>query len=263
VSSRRSLGHFKDRRWLLRALEWFVNRRTALVIANSEAVRLDTLRREGLAPSTVIVIHNGFPGDRAAAGNRGHLRQALGVAETAPVAIAVANLIYYKAHDVLVDAWRRVVATVPDAMLWMVGEGPERDRIREAIGVAELSSQVRMLGTRTDVADLLAAADVLVHPSREEGFSNALLEAMAAGLPVVAADVGGNTEAVVCGATGLLVLADDAAALAAATIRLFVDRDLAHRYGAAGRERVAQHFSETRMIEAYDQVYRRLARREG
>lgn len=263
VSSRRSLGHFKERQWLLRALEWLVNRRTVLVIANSEAVRHDTLRREGLASDKVIVIPNGLQGDRVAARSRVQVRQAFGVAETTPVAIAVANLIHYKAHDVLVDAWQRVVATVPDAMLWIVGEGPERESITKAIAAAGLSSRVRMLGSRTDVPDLLAAADVLVHPSREEGFSNALLEAMAAGLPVVAANVGGNREAVVAEATGLLVPADDAAGLAEATIRLLVDRDLAHRYGAAGRERVAEHFSEARMIEAYDQVYRRLVRREG
>ena len=110
---------------------------------------------------------------------------------------------------------------------------------------------------------LLALADVVVHPSTEEGFSNAILEAMAAGKPVVAARVGGNPEAVVDGETGLLVPLGDAEALAAATVRLLADPGEARRLGAAGRGRAAKLFALTTMVGAYEALYVRMAGGSG
>jgi glycosyltransferase involved in cell wall biosynthesis len=105
------------------------------------------------------------------------------------------------------------------------------------------------------VPALLALTDVVVHPSFQEGFSNAILEAMAAGNPVVATAVGGNPEAVVHESTGLLVPPGDAGALAAATVSLLNDAGAAAKLGAAGRQRVADTFTLRRMIESYEALY--------
>ncbi|MGC4085041.1 MAG: glycosyltransferase, partial [Vicinamibacterales bacterium] len=110
-------------------------------------------------------------------------------------------------HDRIRTAPRR---SYPGAVAWLVGDGPLRSSFEAELAARDLASSVRVLGTRSDVPALLAAADVLVHPSLEEGFSNALLEGMAAGLPVVATAVGGNPEAIVDGVTGYLVPARDA-----------------------------------------------------
>lgn len=263
VSSRRSLGMFKDAHPILRRAEAWVNRRTTLVVANSEAVREDTLRREHLPPARVEVIHNGLSSRPPSADARTRVRTELSVPATAPVGITVANLIHYKAHDVLLAGWTHVAARIPEARLWLVGEGPERPRLTRAIAQAGLDDRVVLLGSRRDVADLLAAADLLVHPSREEGFSNALLEAMAAGLPIVATDVGGNAEAVVAGLTGTLVPPDDPTALGAAVIDVLTQPDRGAAMGEAGRQRVVACFGDDRMVQAYDDLYRRLVRQEG
>ena len=122
----------------------------------------------------------------------------------------------------------------------------------------DLANAVRFLGRVDDVAELLAAADVVVMPSRQEGLGVAALEAMAAAVPVIASRVGGLPEAVRDGETGLLVAADDPTALAAAIARLAADRALATGLGAAGAARVRQRFTMTGMADATLALYRRL-----
>ncbi len=118
-----------------------------------------------------------------------------------------------------------------------------------------LTSTLRFLGSRTDVGVLLPAVDLVVHPSQQEGFSNAILEAMAAGCPVVATAVGGNVEAVIEGTTGLLVPPSDPVALAVAIERLLRRPDERRRFGLAGRQRAERSFGMDRMTLAYEQVY--------
>ncbi len=139
------------------------------------------------------------------------------------------------------------------------GEGGEHAVLAARVRTLGLDANVRFLGRVDDVASVLAAADVLVMPSRQEGLGVAALEAMAAGLPVIASRVGGLPEAVVDGATGLLVPPADVPALAAAIARLAADRALARRLGAAGRARVRERFTMAGMAAATLAVYRRLA----
>ena len=133
-----------------------------------------------------------------------------------------------------------------------------RARVRER----GIEGSVRFVGSRTDVPDLLRAADLFVHPSREEGFSNAILEAMAAGLPVVACDVGGNPEAVVDGETGRLVPPRDPERLAGAMAELISDVSKRKIFGYAGIRRAAEQFSLDRMVEEMGSLYESLARGE-
>jgi glycosyltransferase involved in cell wall biosynthesis len=255
VASRRSLGYFKAGKRLVLLVERLATRWTDVVVANSEAVRQDTLQREALPPGQVRVIHNGLEVRAPAADARGRIRQAFEVDDDTPVAIMVANLIHYKAHDVLLAAWRIVLDTMPTAVLWLVGDGPERARLETLAHELGIAGRVDFAGSRSDLPDLLAASDLLVHASREEGFCNAILEGMAAGLPVVATAVGGNPEAVDDGRTGWLVPPDDAGALAAAVARVLGDSAAGRLLGAAGQARVAQAFTVERMIAAYEALY--------
>jgi glycosyltransferase involved in cell wall biosynthesis len=143
--------------------------------------------------------------------------------------------------------------------VWCAGDGAERAALEAQRAALGLDARVRFLGRVDDVAELLAGADVCVMPSRHEGLGVAALEAMAAGVPVVASRVGGLPEAVVDGATGCLVAPDDASALADALGRLVADRDLRRALGAAGAARVRARFSMDAMAAGTLAVYRRLA----
>ena len=258
VSSRRSLGYHKAR-LDYRAIEWLANRCTRLVIANSEAVRQDTLRQEGLSPDMVRVIHNGLDLARFNGPRPEPLRIGLGLASGTPLVAVVSNFIHYKGHATFLDAWPRVVERHSDTVALLVGDGPTRGEYAARVDTMGLSESIRFLGTRTDIPSVLASIDALVHPSDEEGFSNAIIEAMAAGRPVVACEVGGNAEAIVENETGYLVPPRDPSALAAALIRLLDDAQRARALGTAGRARVEERFTEDRMIARYVAVYEELA----
>ena len=140
-------------------------------------------------------------------------------------------------------------------MLWIAGEGADRESLERISRRLGLADRVRFLGRRTDSPDLLAACDVFVLPSRREGLGVASLEAMAAARPVVASRVGGLAEAVVHERTGLLVPPGDPRALGEALIRLLRDDALRERLGAAGPDRIAEGFAAEQMIEAYEKLY--------
>lgn len=171
------------------------------------------------------------------------------------VLLVLAALVPRKGGDVLIRALAGVAAGGRRPVLWIAGAGAERARLEDLAREQGVAAQVRFLGQRTDAADLLAACDVLVLPSRREGLGVAALEAMAAGRPVVASAVGGLAEAVVDEQTGLLVPPDDVDALAAALLRLLRDPALRQTLGARGPAHVRAHFSAEHMVAAYAELY--------
>jgi glycosyltransferase involved in cell wall biosynthesis len=140
----------------------------------------------------------------------------------------------------------------------IAGDGPDRPAVEREVRRLGLESAVRLAGERDDVAELLAEADLFVLSTRSEGLPLSILEAMAAGLPVVASDVGGVPELVVDRETGFLVPPGDPHALAAAIERLLDDPDLRGRFGAAGRARVSTHFDLASAQRAHLDLYRAL-----
>ena len=177
-----------------------------------------------------------------------------------PLLVAVGRLKAPKDFLTFVRALAKLRADSFEAVV--VGEGPDRGPLEREIESLGLGGSVRLAGERRDVPDLLAAADVFVLPSSSEGMPVSVLEAMAAGLPVVASRVGGVPEEVVDGETGLLVRPGDAAALAAALDSLLGDANVRRRLGAAGRLRAEQAFNLTRFRRAHLELYsRELARR--
>jgi glycosyltransferase involved in cell wall biosynthesis len=178
-----------------------------------------------------------------------------------PRIVSVGRLAFPKDFSTLVEA---LADTRADWRASLVGEGPLRAVIADDVRRHGLDKRIELLGTRADVPDLLASADIFVLSSRSEGFPVSILEAMAAALPVVATEVGGVAEAVLHGETGLLVPPGDPHALAEALERLLRDEGLRRRLGTAGRDRVLQAFDVPRFRHAHLELYRReLARRDA
>jgi glycosyltransferase involved in cell wall biosynthesis len=162
----------------------------------------------------------------------------------------------------LLEAFAKL-ATRGDAALVIAGDGPLRDELAALTARLDIADRVRMLGDRADVRDVLAAFDVFVLPSRTEGMSNALLEAMAMARPVVATAVGGTPEVLAGDTTGLLVPADDPSTMAGAIARLLDDPERSARLGAAARRRVEEHYGVAAMVRRLEAVYAAVATERG
>lgn len=209
------------------------------------------------------LVRSGWPADRAhylpnfvdATPAAPAPRASLATPADAPVVLALGRLHPNKGFDVLIDA----LAAVPDAILWLAGEGPEREALATRSSAAGVAGRVRFLGWREDVAALLAAATVFVCPSRHEPLGNVVLEAWAHGAPVVAAASEGPAALISDGEDGLLVPVDDAPALAAALDRALGDASLRARLAAAGRARHALAFAEDGVVARYLAFFDRIA----
>jgi glycosyltransferase involved in cell wall biosynthesis len=182
----------------------------------------------------------------------------LRMTDEAPLAVYVGRLDETKGLGYLLAAWPRVAAARPDARLWLVGEGPYRRVLEERIIDLDLLGRVFVAGTFDSVDEALAAADLFVAPSREEGPSLALIEAMAAGLPIVTTDLPGNREVVSDAEHALLVPARDAHALSAAVGRLLAQHELAVRLGAAARQRAQSRFTLAETADAHLNLFETL-----
>jgi len=226
--------------------------RTAAI---SPAVR-GRLLQAGVPEDRVEVIVDAIDPDALRPAHpRDEVRTRLGAGPEHCVLVAVAALVRRKGLDVLLEAVAGLDAAQMRVLVWIVGEGEERQRLEEQARRLGVAAQLSFLGRRADVADLLHAADVAVLPSRQEGMGVAALEAMAAGRAVVASEVGGLGYAVVDKRTGLLVPAEDPSALAAALGRLIRDPELRQRLAMEGPRRIAERFLPEQMIDAYERLY--------
>nr|WP_246416583.1 glycosyltransferase [Nocardioides luti] len=217
------------------------------VVAVSDDVA-ERLRAAGLPDDRLVVIENAVPAPVLPA--PAVARAALGLPADAPVGLCVARLEAPKRHDLLVEAWR----TLPDdAVLLVAGEGSGRAALERQVAAAGLGARVRLLGERHDVPLLLAAADLLVLPSDREGLPMAVLEAMAAGVPVVASAVGGLRS--LDRATLELVAPGSAEALAAALGSVLADRPGAAVRAHRAQEAVSQRYSSSAMRLAYQNLF--------
>ena len=174
--------------------------------------------------------------------------------EGVPRVVSIGRFAFPKDFATLVEA---LAATRVDYRAVFVGDGPLLQGLAATIRERGLTEKIDLPGNRIDVPDMLASADLFVLSTRSEGFPVSILEAMAAGLPVVATDVGGVAESVVDGETGLLVPSGDSGALASALDRLLSDSGLRRRLGTAGRERAHRHFDVTGFRLAHVELYRR------
>jgi len=246
--------------WFLRLDAWLVNSRLVdKMVAVSEQTRRFCVDVEEMVSQKVVVIPNGInlaEFDRAqwTATDLHSLRTSLKIPPGARVVLTVARLHPQKGHSYLIQAAPVILATCPDVIFLLVGDGEERATIEQCIRNAGLSDHFRLLGMRRDVPQLLALSDLFVLPSIYEGMPNVVLEAMAAMLPVVATNVDGTQEVVVDGETGLLVLPADPETLGNAIVSLLEDETRRRGMGQRGYWRVQTQFSEQAMCRRYEEL---------
>ncbi len=236
-------------RWLARFAD--------TIFAVSEQLKLDLVEHVKLPARRIEVLYNGVDLRRFAiadrAGARAAARARLGVGDDTVVIGSVGRLAAVKNYGLLVGA----LAGIDGAVLVLVGDGPMHAELESAAAAAGVSRRLRLPGHCDDVAGLLPGLDIFALPSLSEGMSNTLLEAMAAGLPVVASRVGGNGEIVRDGVDGLLFPSGDVEALRAALVRLRGDPALRAAMGESARVRASTSFGIDAMIDRYEALYAR------
>jgi glycosyltransferase involved in cell wall biosynthesis len=260
VSSRRDMGILRGRKHHLAYP--IVNRLFDRVLAVSDEVRSYCLDRDRLPAERVETLYNGVDLEVLSlkAGN-GDVRMSLGLPPAVPVISTVANIRPVKGIDVLVRAAAHVCREFPEAVFLIAGSVlvpetyTELQTLVESLG---LKNNIRFLGKQSNPYPILQTSDVFCLPSRNEGFSNALIEAMGCGLPCVATRVGGNAEALAEGTNGYLVESEDAEALADRILRLLRDPQMRLRMGQAARQTVEERFSiqamMARLMDIYDEL---------
>ena len=221
------------------------------VVANSAAAR-GILLEEGLPPESIAVISNGVEMGNSAPAPAFRLKPE---ATRTRKIITVANLRPEKSHETLIAAADLLAADFPDVEFQIVGDGPRRAELEGLVRSRRLEDRVRFLGHREDVAQLLSQADIFALPSRSEAFPNGAIEAMAAGLPVVASASGGLLDLIEHGRTGLLVEPGNADALAGALRMLITNHAGARQLGEQARADVQQRYSFERMVQAFEDLY--------
>lgn len=226
----------------LRAYRYWTDR----VVCVCDAMR-GHLNGLGIPDGRIETITNGLDTD--------HYTGATRERNGAPVIAVVASCIPGKGHGILVRTITLLTARYPDLRVVCAGGGPLKEHLIAVASAAGAAQHFTWLGHVDDVRPVLASADMLVHPSLSEALPYAIMEAMAAGLPVVAAEVGGVAELVVDGVTGLLVRPGDEQGLAAAVSRMLDDQLLRRSAGEAGRRRVMERFTMDRMVSDYERLY--------
>jgi glycosyltransferase involved in cell wall biosynthesis len=256
-------------RWAQRAhtrIERLLCRWCTDALFTQSAEDRDTAVREGLLPADrVFCIGNGVDVGQFSVPSRQDVRSAFGFLPSDPVVLFVGRLVREKGVEELLRAMAEVVVEVPDAKLLIVGGtlASERDqktarRVEQIVARRDLATLVIFAGPRDDIPEILSAVDLFVLPSRREGMPRTILEAMAAGKPVVATDIRGCREEVIHEVTGLLVPVADPHALAQSISRLLANKEEAAQMGEAGRRRAESGFDEKRVLDRQVSVYAQL-----
>jgi glycosyltransferase involved in cell wall biosynthesis len=226
------------------------------VVAVSATTAADLQRHQRISERRIRVISNGVDGMAFARPvDVGAKRCTLGLPPGAPVLGLAARLVEEKGIIYLVQAMPRLLDTMPNLQLLIAGEGGLRERLTDAAAQLGVAGHVHFLGLRRDTPELLKAFDIFMLPSISEGLPMALLEAMAAGLPIIASEVGGVPTAVHHGVNGLLVRPADPQAISDAVEALLTNRSRMRDFGLASRALFEQHFSARAMAGAYEALY--------
>jgi glycosyltransferase involved in cell wall biosynthesis len=241
-----------------------LNSVTDLRICVSHDILEIRAQREGTPRSKLEYLPNGVDLDRFKSTTRGkqEIMAELGWPADDPLVVSVGRLVSEKNYPLLVEAIASVKDSIPTVRCVIAGEGKRRNEIDSHIEKTGAGENIKLVGSRNDIADLLHAADVFVLASIREGFPVSLIEAMACGKAIVATDVGGIPDAIAGGENGLLVQPGDAPALSEAISRLLVDKDLAGNMGRAALETAAEKFSLQHVVQRTKEIYFNLYRRK-
>jgi glycosyltransferase involved in cell wall biosynthesis len=265
ISSRRDLGILRSakHRIAYRLFRGLYDR----VLAVSPQVRDFCIQTDGLSPKKVLTLFNGLELEPIlAAPEREVTRWRNAIHDDLPVIATVANIRRVKGIDVLVRAAKFVCGRYPQALFLVIGEPSEQDycdELKEAVRSSGLQGNFRFMGSREDVFSLLRMSDVFCLPSRSEGFSNALLEAMACRLPCVATDVGGNREAIEDGQSGYIVASEDSQEMGRRILALLDNRALATAMGRRAEAVIREKFTAEAMMNNLMEIYSGLLEARG
>jgi len=250
------------RRRLRRQVARWALRRVDAVVAVAEQVQRRLASRFGYPAENVHVIGNGVDplpngGEQV---QRGRIRKELGIPASALVVGSVGRLVSVKDFGTAIDAVARLVRQDIDVHLLLVGDGPQRNSLAAEAEAAEIASRVHFAGRQADVAPFLAAMDVYVNSSLSEGMNLSILEAMAAGLPLVVSEVGQNASLLGGEGTGGLVVAPQSPdRLAGAVQELLNNADMRRQFGRRARGEFQRHYSTQRMVDQYQTLYSSLS----
>ena len=258
IMSRRSLNLYQNHHRFLAWLERRLHGSATAIIGNSEAVVAQLHQDEDVPKDKLGLIYNGIIHERFNVPfDPIKYREQMNVGADAFLMTIVANLIPYKGHADLLDALCVIRSELPnDWKLLVIGRDDGiGECLKMKVSESDLDRHIIFLGPRDDIPALLRISNLGILCSHEEGFSNAILEGMAAGLPMVVTDVGGNAEAVMNGETGLVVPAHSPCELGAAILKLARNAQLRKRMGAKARKRVRQEFSLEACVRQYEALY--------
>ena len=255
VMSRRSMNYYQQKRRILGLLEHRLHPLVDAILCNSAAIKTQLIREEGVLESKVSLIYNGVSEERMTTNTEVNPRK------NAPLhLVCIANLIPYKGHSDLIKALIRIKDDLPqDWQLTLIGQDRGvKENLLSMMNQAGITSHIHFIHDCSNPVPYLPNATVGVLPSHEEGFSNAILEMMAAGLPVIATDVGGNAEAVQDGVNGLIVPPKDPVSLSTAILTLAKDGEKSQAMGQMSLKIFKEHFSLTACVDAYRNFYQTL-----
>ncbi|MDD5542642.1 MAG: glycosyltransferase family 4 protein [Acidobacteriia bacterium] len=243
-------------RWIERVL----SRMSTRIIAISDNVKQDLMLYHIAPPEKIVVVPLGLDLDSllSVEHHRGTFRKELGLGPNDKLVGIVGRVVKVKNLEIAVKAAERVIQRLPATHFAMVGDGDEKENLVRLIAQRGLERHITLLGWRRDLENIYSDCDLALNTSLNEGTPVALIEAMAAGLPTVATNVGGTANVVVQDVTGYLCPSGDAEALAAAMINILGDQRRAREMGRAGRERVRQRFSKQRLVRDLDSLYTNL-----
>lgn len=229
------------------------------ILVNSEAIREHIIANDGAQPSKIVVVKNGVVPASPGANARTELCRELGLDAGVTIVGIVARLQAVKGHRFFINAASEVLRSRTDAHFVLVGDGPLRTEIERQAFELGITDRVHLVGDRTNVSRLVAAFDLLVLASLHEGLPNAVMEAMAAGVPVVATAVGGTKELITDSETGYLAPPSNSAALAERILFALGDESHRDEIVSAARRKITSAFGIERMVESvealYDEIY--------
>ena len=259
IMSRRSLALYQHNKLLVAWIEKKLHKRMKAILANSNAIA-EELIEEGANDDQLFIIKNGIDCSGHSTRKSVTLRNTFNATDETLIIVYVANLIPYKGHADLIRALHTINDKLQcDWALLCAGRETEYGReLRRLAAELGFANRVHWLGQRDDIPTLLSNSDIGVCPSHQEGFSNFVLEGMAAGLPIIVTDVGGNPEAVIDGVTGKIVPKESPKQLGIAILELANNSIRRREMGKAGKTRVCEEFSLDKTINAYEVFYKAL-----
>jgi len=253
----------RDRKIHRRIINQILAGLTDKVVAVSEAVRRDIVAYDHVSADKVMVIHNGIELARFSGTDGSAVRREFGIRPDSTVIGTVGRLTEQKGHKYLFEAFAATVRGFPQLRLLIVGDGPQRAVLEQTAESLNIRDKVIFTGTRRDVPPMLAAMDVFVFPSLWEGMPNALAEAMAAGLPIIASDIPQNRELIDHEKSGLVFTSGSSDAMVLMLKRMLEHMHLAKELGRAARTRIAESFIIEQTINRYMACFQEILRGKG